>query len=106
MKLDLSLSQIEDQATREALFRVQEQFRLNPILSGDWKLFDVEFTGALTSTPIKHNLSYIPVDVLVLFSTGNRSFVFKHELFDRENIYLDTSGDCRIKFLAGRVGRG
>lgn len=102
MKLDLLLKETPDLTIRENFFRLKRDLEAQQILSGFWNFYEVEFTQSGSSLPIKHNLSFVPKDIIILAVEGDHNVFFNHEKFDATNIYVTVSGPCRIRFFAGK----
>lgn len=104
MSLNIQLERIQDPVVRESFQKLISILNANPFTTGDWKVYEGEFSAA-GQFPIKHNLSFIPDDCLLIHIEGNYNFYFRYDLFDRENIYVTAAGPCRVRFIAGRAGR-
>lgn len=102
MKLDLLLKEIPDLIVRENFFRSKRELEAQQILSGFWHFFEVEFQHSGPLQPIKHNLSFIPQDIIILSVEGNHNLFFNHENFDSTNVYITVEGPCRVRFFAGK----
>lgn len=101
MKLDLLIKEIPDQNIRENFNRLKRELEAQQILDGFWRFFEVEFPSGGNSIPVKHNLSFIPRDIIFLSVEGDYNYYFNYTEFDATNIYVTTQGACRIRFLAG-----
>lgn len=101
MKLDLLNKEISDIYVRENFVRVKRELEAQQILGGYFSFFEVEVTSLGTKVPIKHNLSFIPRDIIILSLEGDHNLYFNYEDFDAENIYVTTKSPCRVRFLAG-----
>lgn len=101
MKLDLILKDIKDLIVRENFFRIKRQLEDQTILAGFWKFYEIDLPNAGTLIPIKHNLNFIPKDIISLSVVGNYNYYFNYNEFDSQFIYVTTSGPCIIRFLAG-----
>ena len=62
---------------------------------------ELVFTGAVTSQAIPHSLGVIPQDIIVTKITGAGTATFLHGSFTSTNMYISTSGACRIRFFYG-----
>lgn len=102
MSLHTSVNQILDPAVRETFYRLQRSLEEQAILQGHWKFYEVEIDATVTKLPFKHNLPFVPQDVILLSIIGNYNMYFNYVDFDSSNIYITTSGACRIRFLTGR----
>lgn len=102
MKLDLLNKEIEDQHVRENFVRIKRELEAQQILSGFWRFFEVDFTETGVKLPFKHNLSFVPQDIIILSREGSQNLYFNYDDFDSENIYVTSTRPCRMRFLAGR----
>jgi hypothetical protein len=99
LKLDLNLKDIEDPIVRENFFRLKRFIEEQTILDGF-------FTAAVTSKPVKHNLSFIPKDIVLLSITGDYNAYFNYNDFTSSHIYITAAGPCVIRFLVGTFNKG
>lgn len=102
MKLDLLTSQIEDEYIRENFTRLKRELEAQQILNGFWHFFELDITQIGVKVPIKHNLSFIPRDIIILSKEGDQSLYFNYADFDDKNLYITTPKPCRVRFLAGQ----
>lgn len=102
MRIDLILKDIQDPQARENFDRLVKFVGKQQILDGDWKFFELDIPAGNTNLSYKHNLSFVPVDIILLNSIGDQNFRFKYSQFDRDNIYVEASGPVVLRFLAGR----
>lgn len=98
MKLDLS--QIESPVARDNFRKLDDEFRVLPLLNGQFKLFDLEFPSAQSSV-LTHNLGFIPQDVIITFNTAG--FVYLLKNLTSEKMEYTTSSAGRVRFLLGRM---
>jgi hypothetical protein len=102
MRIDLILKDIQDPQARENFDRLVKFVGKQQILDGDWKFFEIDIGTGNTNLSFKHNLSFVPIDVILLNSVGDQNFRFKYQQFDRDNIYVEANGPVVLRFLAGR----
>jgi hypothetical protein len=100
MDLDLVLD-IDDPIIRENFFRLMRYVQAQSILRGNFSFFEIEIPAATSKFTLKHSLGFIPLDVIVLSVHGNFNFYFRHQEFDRNNLYVTAAGPVKIRFLAG-----
>lgn len=101
MKLDLLLANIEDATVRENFKRIQDFVENQTILDGFFEFYELTFTSAVTNYAFKHNLSFLPKDLIMTNVSDGATASFNYELTDRDRLYITTSGACVIRFLAG-----
>lgn len=104
MKLDLLIKEISDPIAKENFHRLKRELEAQQILAGFWQFYEVELPAAGDSIPIKHNLSFVPQDVLILSLAGDQNTYFDTQKFDKNNVYITTSAPTRVRFLLGRYG--
>lgn len=103
MNIDLILKDIADLYSRENFFRLKNFINDQVLFDGNFKLFDITIPIKSSSFKVKHGLTFIPADVILLSIEGDFNFYFIFQKFDRENIYINTNGPVRIRFLAGKL---
>lgn len=101
--IDLILKDIQDPHVRENFFRLTRFLNSQIIFEGDFDFYDVTITQANLSFKVKHGLTFIPQDIVMLSSQGDYNFYFRYQEFDRQYIYITASGPCKIRFLAGKL---
>jgi hypothetical protein len=101
LKLDLLNKEINDPYVRENFVRLKRELEAQQILGGYFIFFEKDLTSVGVKVPIKHNLSFVPQDIIVLSVEGSRSIYFNYEDFDSTNLYVTLTKPCRIRFLAG-----
>lgn len=102
MSLDLILKDIQDQFVRENFSRLLRFINDQTILNGVWKFYIIEVSKKVDLFKFKHNLKFIPKDVIVLSIDGDKNVDFRYDLFTNEHIFLSTEGACVIRLLLGR----
>lgn len=101
-ELDLLIREIEDPHTQQNFIRLQRFLDTQVILQGRWRLHSVRFDKAVDNFKHPHQLGFIPYDVILLETIGNRNVEFNHNKFDRTNVDISVEGPCYIRFLVGR----
>lgn len=101
LKLDLLTKEIEDQYTRENFERIKRKVEAEQILQGDFRFFEIDITETGKKVAIKHNLNFIPKDIIILSKHGDHNLYFNYQDFDSQNIYITSPSPCRVRFLAG-----
>lgn len=98
---ELIIKDIDNTFVRENFFRLQKFLNDFPLFKGNWKFFELNITGAVTSKPIKHGLDFIPTDVLETSQKGPGILTWDYSLFDRDNIVVTTTGTCTVRAFVG-----
>jgi hypothetical protein len=99
--IDLILKDVSDPWIKENFSRIRRYIQQQTVLDGNFKFFEVDIPEASTEKSYKHNLSFVPRDIIILNAEGDLNFYFNYNLFDRDNLYITTSGPVVIRFLAG-----
>lgn len=107
--ISLDLTLIREPVSGEYLKRLfellQEYINLMPSLN-NMKFYTMTETGAVTRT-MKHNLTFIPKDVIILSVNPSTSTVtFQPESFTKDTISYTTTGACVIRALIGSYSEG
>lgn len=100
--LELILREIQDKGTRENFQRILRYLQDQVILDGEWQLYEIRFDSAVTNYKFKHNLTFVPQDIIQLQVIGDRNIEFNYDKFDANNLDITSKGPCYIRFLAGR----
>lgn len=95
------LEQLTDRYTRDNFEKTQTTLNKNAINSSEFKHFSLSIDQAHTHFKYKHNLGYVPKDIIQTASTGS-AVTFNYKLFDNEYFDITTTGSCSIRFFAGR----
>lgn len=99
--LELVLNEIQDPIARENFDRLMRAAR-ETAMSGFYGKF-LEFTTAIavTARAIPHGLAFIPKDVIQTSLTGAGAVTWLYATFDREFVYLTTTGACVVRAFVG-----
>jgi hypothetical protein len=105
--IKLLVKEIEDDRSRENFKRIQKEFTENQIiLKGQWRFFELIFTGAVTNFKQKHLLTFVPKDIIQTSIIGAGTLTWNYSLFDRENLDITTTGACTVRAFVGRYEEG
>lgn len=100
-EIDLILKDIEDKWVKENFSRISRFVRDQTILDGRFKFFQVDLPRAFSRAALKHNLSFVPRDIIPLSAEGDQNFYYHFGESDRDNIYVTNDGPVILRFLAG-----
>lgn len=103
--LSLILKDIVDVHVRQNFFRIQQFVNTQVLFQSDFKFFEVVISNPDTNFKVLHGLSFIPIDIIELSVQGDYNFYFKYSDFDKNYIYINASGACTLRFMAGRMNR-
>ncbi len=105
--INLLVKETLDPIDRENMRRIQNEFTsVQIILKGQWKFFELTFTGAVTNFKQKHLLMFVPKDVIQTSITGVGAVTWNYSLFDRTNLDITTTGACVIRAFVGAYLEG
>lgn len=97
---DLFIQEIVDIYARKNFQLLKDYFDAqNQLLNFDFK--ELVFTAATTNFQVAHSQNTIPQDIIITKLTGAGTVTFLHGKFDTTNMYLNTSGACRVRFFYG-----
>ena len=94
--------EIEDTYSQENFKRLQGHINSSPLEKGNFKFFEIEFPSAVTNFKFKHNLDFVPKDILLLYNSQNTVVTFNYLLFDRIDLDITTAGATIIRCFVGR----
>lgn len=99
--IDLILKDIQDPYVRENFARISRYLESQTILEGNWRFYLIEVKSSFNNFEFKHNLTFVPKDIIVLSIDGNKNVDFRFDLFTKTSIILSTQGPAVIRILAG-----
>lgn len=98
------LDAVEDKAVRQALQWFVDYIVGSPVLGADFQFFDMSFESAVTALSVRHNLPFIPQDIIQTYVSGPTiNVTWLYDQFTDKDIFLTTDGACRVRFLAGKL---
>lgn len=99
--INLRIEEIQDAATRENFQKLEEIFKVFPLLKGEWRFITLTFTGAVTNYKYIHGLGFIPKDVIQTSKTGAGTLTWNYSSFNRTSIDITTTGACSVRAFIG-----
>ena len=103
MDLNLRIIEVQDTTARENFRVIQEELINQPILSGNWVFFEIEFEAAVSDFLFPHRLKFKPTDIIQTSLTGAGSLTWNYTDFTTENLSITTTDACIVRFLVGRI---
>lgn len=94
------VAQISDQYIRKNFQNLSDYFNSQNQLY-NFVFVEIVFSGAVTSQVVPHSLGVIPQDIILTKITGVGSATFLHGSFTKTNMYITTTGACRVRFFYG-----
>ena len=104
MNLELGLNGIKDGETKENFQKLEEFVDEQNLLEARFKFFEVEFDSAVTNFKLKHDLGYVPKDVIISSTKGTGEVVLNYDKFDKDYIDISTNGAVKVRMFAGSYG--
>ena len=101
--IKLILKDIFDPYILENFVRLQSFIFGEVILMAGFKFFEVSFDTSVTNFKFKHNLGFLPKDIIVTSVTNGATIVFNYELITKDFLDITTSGATTIRFLVGSM---
>ena len=98
--LNLIVRDLKDPMIRENFLRISNYFAENGKLLG-FEFYELDIGIASTNYRKRHNLGFIPKDVIQTSIIGTGSLTWNYSLFDKEFFDLTTTGPCKVRFLIG-----
>lgn len=106
MTLGLYIADVLDEYSRENFRRIQRSFTDDPFDKGDFKFFEITFTGAVTNFKYPHNLRFMPKDVIQTSLKGAGALTWNYARFDSTNLDISTTGVCVVRAFVGSYEEG
>lgn len=105
--IKLLVKETKDEVARENMKRLQKELTEDQIiLRGQWKFFELTFTGAVTNFKYPHKFNFVPTDIIQTSLIGAGSLTWNYVLFDRTNLDITTTGACVVRAFIGRYEEG
>lgn len=101
--ISLIFKNIEDPYILENFQRLSNFLNSDVMLMGNFKFYTLTFTGAVTNYRFKHNLDFVPKDLILTSITGSATVTINYDLFTKDYIDITTSGGTTIRFLVGSM---
>lgn len=109
MKIDLTKlltnGNIDPLVLRRILEDIDEKIGSNFFSKFEGKFYTLTYSAAVTNELFKHNLNFVPKDVIILSSnpsTVSVSFIYESSSWDSTNVVLTTDGAVTIRAFIGR----
>jgi hypothetical protein len=99
--IDLILKDVVDPYVRENFSRLARYIENQTILAGNWKFYLIEVKSAVLNQEFRHNLTFVPKDIILLSLDGNKNVDFRFDLFTKEHIIFSTQGPAVMRLLVG-----
>lgn len=94
------IEELEDENLKEILRRIsnfhEEQNQLQ-----DFIHLEIETTDAQSNLKVRHNLGFIPKDLIRTKLVGSGDITFNHNEFDKDYLDITTTGDVRWRGFVG-----
>ncbi len=103
--LDLYVREIDDPFLKENFRKIQDYSRIQPFLNGDFQLFEITIDGDETNLKYRHNLNFVPTDIIQTFQKGAGTWVWNYDSFDGTNLDITTSGTSGTITIRAFIGR-
>ena len=97
----LLIKEVEDTYAQENFLRIEEGFREQVLLKGQWKFVELTFGAASTNFRFKHNLSFTPKDIILTSKTGAGTATFSFDLFTNEFLDISVTAATVLRFFVG-----
>ncbi len=98
-----ALEGIGDLATRESIQWILDYLSNQPLLSGQFQHFELEFNKIETNLKVPHSLGFQPLDVIQTSIIPASGIVTCNMArFTSTNLDVTTNGACVVRFFVGR----
>lgn len=97
-----TLKEITDIYVRKAFQEINDFLDIQSFLKGNFKHFEITVDAAVTNQKFKHNLGFLPKDIILTWIEGTGGVTWNYDLFDSTNIVFSTTKAGTIRFFLGR----
>lgn len=104
MKTDLIFKDIPDDYVRENFIRIKRFLVAQPILRGEWKFFEIDFSQGADNLKFPHGFSFMPKDIIQTSIIGSGLVTWNYDLFDATNLDITVSEACTVRAFVGAYG--
>lgn len=102
----LFLEEISDTYIQQNFVRLLAFFTKQRLLGAEFKHFEISFKGAVTNSKFKHNLGFVPRDVIQTSSIGAGVLTWNYDKFDANFLDITTTGAVRVRAFVGSYQEG
>lgn len=99
--IDLILKDVADQYVRENFSRLLKFFRKQAVLKTQLRHVEITVPRAITNFRFKHNLGFLPKDVIPTSVIGAGAVTWNYSLFDNEFLDLTTTDEVVVRAFVG-----
>lgn len=102
--LKLPFGSIQDLPTRDIIQKITDFLNANVLMDGTFRFAEIEFLGAVTDYKFKHNMKFVPKDIVLVSKDTENWVIFSLNELDTENIYITATGPAKVRFYMGSYG--
>lgn len=107
MKVNFLIDTINTLAdVRDALQNIKQAVEGATLLKGEYKFVQITVKSAANNLKYSHNLSFTPIDVILLSVSNSAAVTWNYDSFDSSFIVLSTTGPCTVRAYIGRHKEG
>ncbi len=94
--------EIQDLYVQENFKRIMDYGNANPLDRSSFSFLSIEIPGAVTNFKFKHNLGFVPLDVIIMHNSNNAAITLNYSKFDSNDLDITASGATQLRCLVGR----
>ena len=98
--MELLIREMTDEYVRENFQRVKAYLQTEKQLAG-FKFFEIVIPSSVTNFKFKHNLGFVPKDVLQTSLRGTGTLTWNYDHFTRDFLDITTTGACTVRAFIG-----
>lgn len=98
--------EIKDEYTRRNFEFLQKLLNTFPLYLASFQFVELEFDAAVSLFEYKHNLGFIPKDVIQTSLIGTGTVTWVYDQFDKENLIVTATGPCTVRAFVGSYQEG
>lgn len=103
--LSLRLDEVDDFVIKENLQRLQDHLLQDVLPRGKWKFFQITVPAAFTNLKYKHNLGFVPKDIIQTSLIGS-TLVWNYSSFTINDLSMTTGGAVTVRAFIGSYLEG
>ena len=99
--IDLIFDKLSDPVARENFEKLDQHLRDQIFSKLEGKHFEIVISGAVTNQRFKHNLGFVPKDIVQTSVKGAGTISWNYDNFDKDYVYFTTTNACTVRVFIG-----
>lgn len=106
MRISFFLEEIDDEYIRENFKKLSDAILAEAVLKGEFKFFSIPVAAAGANLIFKHNLSFVPRDIIMTNVSNGAAVTWIYDSFTSTNLVFTVTAACTIRAFIGTYAEG